>query len=310
MMYRAFLKDGPRALRRAPVLARRDAAVLEREYAQRARERERATALPEATAERVVAPTLILARLDDAARPAATAGRSQFLPAAATAPAFAEAERFAWHAALLAAMRTKHFAQAVAMLHPYESITRVDAELETDRTMLVRDMPVNEELTASLFAAPVFKAAKDLRETLTGMRRLDDAPVLNDSAEASRLLASATLGGRERRIRNEEQQPIIDVSERTFGGYEAKRMAKAGVRFTRMALTLEGRMRPGARLKVAGKLVHADAEGKFRLECVLSGKKASIPMRAGVSVGGEARSLINVEWEKRSARENRPVEQD
>ncbi len=87
-------------------------------------------------------------------------------------------------------------------------------------------------------------------------------------------------------------------------------MAKAGVRITRMALTLEGRMRPGARLKVAGKLVHADAEGRFRLECVLSGRKASIPMRAGVSVGGEARSLINVEWEKRSAREKCHVGQD
>ncbi len=95
------------------------------------------------------------------------------------------------------------------------------------------------------------------------------------------------------------------VSSRDFGGIESRRMAKAGVRVTRMALTIEGRMRPGARLKVGGKLVYADAAGNFRLECVLTGRRASIPLRAGLSVGGEASSVINVDWEKRAGREKK-----
>jgi hypothetical protein len=90
----------------------------------------------------------------------------------------------------------------------------------------------------------------------------------------------------------------IDASE-IFASAEAKRLAKAGVRVSRMSLTLEGRLRPGARLKVAGKLVHADADGNFCLECILSGRRTSIPMRAGTSISGEARSLISVDWSKR-----------
>ncbi len=307
MLYRAFLREGPRALRRAPGLVRRDTAVLEREFSQRVRARERAaTAAVQTPAQKKTAPALLVARLDAVKQPA-EAIVCRFPPAAVNRMAVSGEERFAWYRELLAAMRTRPVASAPARVQPRDAIARDEAEPDAGRAVLVREFPVGRDMTASLFAAPVFQAAKDLRDSLTGMRRLDAALVLNDSAEASGLLASATLGGRDRRVRHDGHE---DAPERSFGGSEAKRMAKAGVRITRMALTLEGRMRPGARLKVAGKLVHADAEGKFRLECVLSGRKASIPMRAGVSVGGEARSLINVEWEKRAVRDKRRVEQD
>ncbi|MCL2000462.1 MAG: hypothetical protein FWG74_03425, partial [Planctomycetes bacterium] len=61
-----------------------------------------------------------------------------------------------------------------------------------------------------------------------------------------------------------------------------------------------GRMRPGARLKVAGKIVYADAGGNFRLDCAISGGKLAIPLRAGRSIGGEVRGVINIDWEKRA----------
>lgn len=127
-----------------------------------------------------------------------------------------------------------------------------------------------EPLLAS--AAPVFEAAKRLGDKLAGIA---PAP--------------------------ERREKISD-----FGGLESRRFAKAGVRFTRMALTLEGKMRPGSRLKVAGRLVYPDADGTFRLECILSGKRVQIPMSAGPSASGEVRGVVNVDWEKK-LREKRAV---
>ena len=306
MVYRAFLKEGPRALRRMPRPARRDSETLEREFAQRKRTRERSRA--KTGAQSGAAQAFLVARLD-VERPVAAA-RYTNIPAPIRHAAWknlAEGGRFAWHNGISAAARSGRLGDVQRYFSRKDEVTRVEAEIEATRGRLVRSMPVTAELTASLYSAPVFEAARSLRETLTGMRALD-LPVLNDGAEVARVLAAAKLGGRGRpAIENRERdEPEVDA-ERVFGGSEAKRMAKAGVRITRMALTLEGKMRPGARLKVAGKLVHADADGRFRLECVLSGKKASIPMRAGVSVGGEARSLINVEWEKRAGAEKKKV---
>lgn len=281
MLYRAFLTEGSRALRRGAFpLVRRDAAVLEREYAERERRRAWNVAKQRSSTEQI----FLVARLDRA-KPASAGTENVFkflpAPAASVAPAAASAraawadsaeagaEHFAWHEAVLALARSFEIETEES-----DGVTMVDAEIEPRRARdLVRVLSPLERAdragrTASLYSAPVFRAAESLRE----------------------------------RIRNVSSAPKPD---QVFGGLEAKRMAKAGVRITRMALTLEGRMRPGARLKVAGRLVRADADGRFRLECVLSGKKASIPMRAGVSTGGEARSLINVEWEKRAVAERK-----
>lgn len=293
MLYRAFLKEGPRALRRARILTRRDAATLEREYAERRRARERQAGRL-AKQRPATASAFLVARLDPDRKPqanAAAGARRGLLPATAWRAQWAELaqdERFAWYNTLLAAAQAEQPGDAARerpALAEDSDVTPVDAEIETNRDRLVRVVPLDRlhpERTASLYSTPVFAAAKSLREKLAGMpaQQRDRAGTANRADSGN-------------------------DPDRIFGGSEAKRMAKAGVRFTRMALTLEGRMRPGARLKVAGRLVHADKDGRFRLECVLSGKKASIPMRAGVSVEGEARSLINVEWEKRAVSERK-----
>lgn len=284
MLYRAFLEKGPRALRQASVPVRRDAVVVRREFWQREHGRGR-------TAAQRKAPAFLVSRLDIGLRSetrTATTGRSA--PAALWTEVgclsrLAADERFVWFAGLLAAIRGDADEPIEAVPKPRATVTRVETE-EEDMLIPVA-MGHGVGLPMSLMATPVFEAAEHLRQNLVGIR----------SFEAVR--------GRDAHVHGK-----CDDAEamRIFGGAEAKRMAKAGVRFTRMALTLEGRMRPGARLKVAGKLVHADANGNFRLECVLSGRRASIPMRAGASIGGEARSLINVDWEKRPSRERKAVD--
>lgn len=305
MLYRSFLREGPRALRRAPEITRRDPVVLQREFAQRESERRRRKipAKPEAPA----LPVLLVARLDQApAEPLPAEIRYHLVPAAhceAAAGTVTPLSRgeFTWHTGLLAAARMDgaKAAAPVVEARAAEALAAeaLAAEADADDTLipasLVRMVPEalhNETvMPLNLLSSPVFAAAQTLRDSLAGMSALD-TPEADDAGEDD-LAAGGDYAFR---------KDILDDS--MFGGSEAKRLAKAGVQITRMALTLEGRMRPGARLKVAGKLVYADASGRFRLECVLSGKRASIPMRAGTSIGGEARSLINVEWEKREGK--------
>ena len=278
MLYRAFLEEGPRALRRAPTLVRREPGLLRREFLQRERARGKSVARKEK-------PAFLVTRLDAEVPGKTRVAKPELHMPAVPAAAHKEltTERFIWFAGLLAAARNRLSPRAEAPVWTEATVTLVD----TDEEMLT---PVavghGFGLPTALMAEPVFEAAEHLRESLVRMRSMQ--------AERNR---GAHIHGK---LNDAETMRI-------FGGSEAKRMAKAGVRFTRMALTLEGRMRPGARLKVAGKLVHADADGNFRLECVLSGRRASIPMRAGASVGGEARSLINVDWEKRPSRERKHV---
>ncbi len=310
MLYRSFLATGPRALRRAPALAPRDRNVLRREFHDRQRERARLAALPAAPAVDAT-PFLVLplptpVRLE-AARPIryallpareVRAGWASRIASFLTASSGTDADRFAWHRSLLASARV---ANARALFDDILGENRDQQPLELpvaapEPAALAEAEPVLAQLHSdaddlSLLASPVFEAAKNLRESLSGLPPIAPA--------ASRDLFRVIRDG-------SEYNRLEPAPERNFGGIEAKRFAKAGVRITRMALTLEGRMRPGARLKVAGKLVHADADGRFKLECVLSGKKAAIPLRAGTSIGGEARSLISVEWEKRS-RETKKV---
>ena len=295
MLYRAFLREGPRALRRSPRLARRDTDILHREYAQRTRVRTRRPARV-----KKADPGFLVVRLDARRKDAAPAAVCHYpVPLAAAERdclrlrAGVSDARFSWQEALLSAIRGGRGleipgrAKPLAETAPSNTFEPIPVPATVrDTVELVTAVPVDVD-TPLFMASPVFEAARTLRDSLAGM-----TPLATDLSE----------------VLTDDDHEKKTASQRMFGGSEAKRMAKAGVRITRMALTLEGRMRPGARLKVAGKLVHADADGRFRLECVLTGRKASIPMRAGASVGGEARSLINVEWEKRAGREKKKAQ--
>ncbi len=304
MLYRAFLLEGPRALRRAPALTRRSADELFREFSRR-RQRRR---LQEEGPAHAAAPALLVRRLDEPHAPRAENGPAAGNPPAGAAlcfglssllPAAAREEDFAWHRSLLlAAMSADSAAAAERTLHPEaapaepvetERFHPEDASGETEEVPAVASRGVHirvagEDIPAALFATPVFEAAKHLRESLSGFRPFDSAvPEASPSRERPHAPAA------------------MDASQ-IFDNAEAKRLAKAGVRISRMSLVLEGRMRHGARLKVAGKLVHTDADGNFRLECILSGRRSAIPMRAGTSISGEARSLISIDWSKRPNR--------
>lgn len=291
MLYRAFLLEGPRALRRVPALVRRDADVLRREFFQR---RRRAVSKPAR-----FAPAFLVSRLD---APSAVGVGPIVTNQPVVAARFGLAlgalfptlsgDGFAWHRALLHAARVNAAASVAELLRP-EPEPKVDervaaaafepeeARPETPAAGLRPHIRVaGADIPVSLFATPVFEAAKHLRESLAGFRPFDPTVV----PEAP--------------VRLRQPEPAPEAAP-IFGATEAKRLAKAGVRVSRMSLTLEGRMRPGARLKVAGKLVHADAGGNFRVECVLTGRRTSIPMRAGTSISGEARSLISIDWTKR-----------
>ncbi|MCC8190672.1 MAG: DUF4912 domain-containing protein [Planctomycetes bacterium] len=269
MLYRGFLREGPRALRRAPPPRRRDSEELHREFARRERLRQR-------RASRGVghpAPLFLVARLDQKA--AREAGTDPILrpPAVIADPrrALSPAGDRLWRCVRLVA-------GAVDLARRHQGKLPVcgdGVKTPAAPTPLVQSVADDTEPVLVARAIPVFAAARELRHQLT--------PAIPPSRRP------------EPADRNE--------SVREFGGAEARRFAKSGVRIDRMALTLEGRMRPNARLKVAGKLVHADADGRFRLECVLSGRRARIPLRAGSSVQGEVRSLLRVEWEKRAGRE-------
>ncbi len=308
MLYRAFLREGPRALRRAPEITRRDPETLKREFARREDERRKRRA-SDTPPEQPATPALFVAWLDAAPCVAApAAARMHYQPVAVARPVGESAavrplarEEFAWYAGLLAASRRAGAKAAGAgrEAEPVtEAVAEVVAECETPVSpSLVRMVPDSmnhpQALPLNLLSSPVFAAAQTLRNNLAGLNALESIAA-EDSLEDSEVETDLAAG--DYHFRKDGLEDTL------FGGSEAKRLAKAGVRVTRMALTLEGRMRPGARLKVAGKLVYADASGRFRLECVLTGKRASIPMRAGTSIGGEARSLINVEWEKREGK--------
>lgn len=320
MIYRSFLREGPRALRRAPRLFRRETEVLRKEFTQRQRARER---FASTVVSQITAPVVLAARLDPVVSQSRATAPSAMLPAVwerrestLLSSVNLGRERFGWHDLLL--RESRRVAETDILPEAGAPVVHVEAENdEPDRLELVRvfDGANGDHEAASFMPHSVFETAQNLRTDLTSvsafepvelLESCDDDDVEGDSNREEDIIQSLVSRRRERSEGESEQngdkQPV-----RLFGGSEAKRMAKAGVRVTRMALTLEGKMRPGARLKVAGKLVRADADGRFKLECVLTGKRASIPMRAGASIGGEARSLINVEWEKRASRERKKI---
>lgn len=321
MVYRSFLREGSRALRRAPKLFRRDPEALRKEFSQRQRARER---MVSTGFSQTAAPVVLAARLDGGVAAAGTsAGRETYLPAlledcgARRMNGQVDAGRFFWYGSLLREARKIGMTQTLPGVSG-SPVVRVETESENEDSGGLELVEVMDGVNGAVAfmsgqaASSVFEAARNLRDDVVEKaaafdlsRDLSETANENDDPAPGEKHGGDVMGtfvARRHESESGGEEPV-----RLFGGAEAKRMAKAGVRITRMALTLEGKMRPGARLKVAGKLVRADADGCFRLECVLSGKRASIPMRAGASIGGEARSLISVEWEKRASREKKKV---
>lgn len=176
MLYRAFLLEGPRALRRVPALARRDAEVLKSEFAARQlRRAERATAGSVSA--------VIVHRLDAAADRAAGSGMAM-----TNLPVLVRAAR----------------AQDAVVRH-------VDNES-------VRFLGEDEEISAALSAAPVFEAARALRESLAK---------LSDISPTRRRCFPAT---------------VADASQ-IFDAAETERLLRAGGRVARMSLALEDSLR-------------------------------------------------------------------
>jgi hypothetical protein len=171
MLYRAFLLDGPRALRRIPAFARRDSAALRQEFARRQR-RVDAAAKP-GTRAPASRPALLVERLD-------TNGNAAAAPAVTHAPVAAvraglsfglsfaapDCGMFAWHETLLRAARAE---RAVA----------TPLELAAPAARVADSVPhirvAGAEIPAALFAMPVFEAARKLRESLANLRNVDDA---------------------------------------------------------------------------------------------------------------------------------------
>ncbi|MDR3077800.1 MAG: hypothetical protein LBV15_03445, partial [Planctomycetota bacterium] len=243
------------------------------EYQKRRRLQAREAAFPAGSA--ADAPRLLVERLDSAGEPAVS--RLSFLPAAVAAKREAPPpELFSLlRGAILQARRIAIPPQAGAGVPLRNSGLIRPAVNDENFARLIQ--PLDSSLWLDRVEAPlaesVFEAARGLRERLS---------VLPDLPAGRGQPAAGKVG------------PSI------FDNSEGRRFVKAGVRFAGAALILEGRMCPGARLRVAGKLVQADAEGRFRLECRLAGRRTSLPLKASLS-GAEARGRIRVEWEKRPA---------
>lgn len=290
MLYRAFLLEGPRVLRTAKRPVRRSSEVLESEYAERGSARKR-----KASPRRIkkAAPAFLVARLDAGGKiPASSSSAYLPVPVRSWMETATDAFRVCLGAIACARLGNEIAPSRVAeagILSALAGVLRTEIKRE-DPPKLVSVVRSDVDLPHAAMARPVFDAARDLHRRLAGM----DSPVL-----------PVTRGLPAEEKRETGKRPTLRHSN--FGGSEGRRLAKAGVRVTRMALTLEGRMRPGAKLRIGGKLVYADADGCFSLECVLTGRRASIPLSARTSTDGEVRSVINVDWDKRPAREKKKV---
>lgn len=275
MVYRAFLREGPRALRRALPPVRREGGVLAREFARRSRLRRQTDAA--AHPSRSEAPVLLALRLDAGAR-APVAGL--------TYPPVPVAELRTWNRNFLppqaeaaqAASPAKAAALAAGAEPTVAAVRREDAARPPlRRPPLVQPLADAAGKALTEAAAPVFAAAESLR------RRLSD-------------LKPVPAAAPERAVVKEPAPESVQRPE--CGGSEAERFARGGIVFSRMVLTIEGRVRPGARLKVAGHPVQADADGNFRFECPLPGRKSRLPLRAHALSGEEMRGAVAFEWEK------------
>lgn len=274
MLYRSFLIEGPRVLRSAPLLIRRDSALLEQEFIQRNRLRMRRQQA--VSSDFAPAPTLLVTRLD-AERPDRPA-EVRYPPAPLLSPALRKADEtagrngsFLLHGHLAAFSRLGAFAsRALPAPAAIETprITREDPAPVFRPHDLVQPASASDCPFADL-ATPVFEAAAELHRRLTLIDPLFTPGQAKPAPAPIRRSANPGIG----------------------------ELAQSGVRITRTALTLEGRMRPGARLKIAGKTVRADADGCFRIDCVLNDRKNVV----SIQTGSKMKNSITVNWHKSAA---------
>ena len=271
LLYRDYLREGQRILRAAPDLPRRDPRLLADEYRRRIRFR---TWLPAAAVP--VAPPLLVLRLDS--RPVPSRPRLAFPLLPVSDPALAWPNGDCPPIPLAAAIaEILHFA-ALKVSYPIPS--------------------PNAFLAVARQAKPAGAAAglvSFLEKTETGSDPgiIAAGPVF---AAAARLRRNLAALGAMAPIRQEENGSPVRC-----GGREGGRFAKAGVRFTGLSLVLEGRTRPGAQLTIGGRRIAIGADGRFRVECALSGRKAGVPIDVGAPSGDEACGRIVLEWRKRPA---------
>ncbi|MDR1519313.1 MAG: DUF4912 domain-containing protein, partial [Planctomycetota bacterium] len=258
-LYRDYDGEGPRALRRAPRLSRRDAEILSGEYRDRLRAKK---ARPSPSAAGTL-PRLLAERLDSS--PAVPAAALSCPPVHAPASVPAD-RRLAVPAAIFGLLRgvllwsAEKAGKNAAPEPPLAALPLPPAVAVSSRgdfPPAADEKPARGELVQILnrlpgdpdpitvLAEPVFAAARNLRLRLTAL------PAPRPSSW-------------------EDNRPASQCD-----GLESRRFAKAGARFIGLPLVLEARARPDASLKVAGRLVRADANGRFHLECVLTGRKTS-----------------------------------
>jgi hypothetical protein len=259
-LYRAFLDEGPKTLRRLPALAPRDKAVLEREY--RARRRVRAVLAPTSVERRhpgLPPRPFIIARLD---------ARSEKAPSPLAYPP--------------ATVRNEVRADAPAATAKYW-LCALRAALEGAAPRFQRkDVPGVITPMAEKIGKPFAAKAASIHETAANLRSVLSrvpampAPVLRQSRRA-------------------DPPPRIGHAY-DVGGAAGRRFGKSGIDFDRMTVLFEGSAEPGARLRVAGQPVTVGADGRFKVECVLTGRKLRIPVEAESSGGGR-RQMVRVEWE-------------
>lgn len=297
MVYRAFLHEGPRVLRKLSGLAMPSAEELDRQYQKRGRMAPRNRYSEPQPAKKTSGRKVLLALLDPdnalnavpVTYPLAMAQRNIFtrsfdfvgqgsfdyatllrLAVAGTRPVYSHCD----------SVQDK-----VALDAPAPDAPEV-AEPVPDISHLVQNAPADMRESFAWRTASIFDAAKGLNKNLLQIPAL----VEKDNSPAPRTNTVA--------VPNADDEVVLLGSSPDIGGAEGRRFAKAGIALSKMALSLEGKVRPGAKFKVAGKYVTADRTGRFRVECVLSGKNIRIPMQVDNGRTGLARGMLRIEWDK------------
>ncbi len=290
MVYREFLREGPRVLRKLPNLVMPSIEELDQQYQKRSRMAVRnkyaySPAVKANASDRKV----LLALLDSdhvvnaspVAYPLATAPMNIFTRISG----YAGQGSFDYATLLGLAVNG-----ALPVYTDGAAAEEESDEPAPDISHLVQNAPADMRESFAWRTASIFDAAKGLNKNLAQIPTLAEP----EAIPASRPLTVAA----EVRQDDEEEEVVSLGLSPDIGGAEGRRFRKAGIALSRMALSLEGKVRPGAKFKVAGKYVTADRNGRFRVECVLSGKNIRIPMQVDNGRTGLARGMLRIEWDK------------
>ncbi|MCC8180787.1 MAG: DUF4912 domain-containing protein, partial [Planctomycetes bacterium] len=285
-LYRIFLDEGPRVLRRAPKLMRKDAAVLRREFNQRCNSRDRAKRNDAHTK-----PGLFIARLDSRKIDFPEL-EPCFLPAllapASRVDAFLIPDQFALYDNWLALSQSGvHESAGLSageiVSAPLPGLVAARTEAEPIVSIVRTDLHPHHAAAAS---TSVFTAARTLMEKLEQLDQLPES-------------ASSKLEQLRRSVKRETANlvnPSRDNAGEADAVRELKRAARAGVRFTRLALLLEGMADKDVTLSVGNNKTAVRPDGKFHLEYDLLGKKMRIPVSICSRASIEYLSNLKIAW--------------